>query len=212
MSEFNLVPEEFRQRDMKRTAVGMLGGVLAVVLVLSGGAFLFASSLLDAQEEEVRVLREQKALSMQQQDRLKTLQERKETLQKDVLLLSSLQSGATMPELVKAIENALPGQDVRFLSWQFRREGIRTEEEPEVRPPSYFFVLDDTKDFPRVWESMTHMTIHGVARDHGTLSRFVQNLFQDKTVDDVRIQRSSQGEHGVEFHLAVVVSSAEDHS
>ncbi len=212
MSEFNLVPEEFRAREKKRGALTMTGIALGAVLVLSGAAYLVVASLLDSRGEEVQTLRQQKALSMQQQTKLSELQRRKEKLQTDMRLLSSLRSGATMPELVAAIEQALPGDEVRFENWQFRRAGIRTEDEPEARPPSYFFITSEEKDFPKVWESMTHMTIQGVAKDHGALSRFVQRLFQQPNIDDVRIQRSEQGVHGVTFHVAVVVRSAEDFS
>ncbi len=212
MSEFNLVPEEFRTREKKRSALTLTGVGLAAVLVLSGAAYLAAASMLDSRGEEVQMLRQQKALSVQQQQKLTELQRRKEKLQTDMRLLSSLRSGATMPELVAAIEQALPGDEVRFENWQFRRAGIRTEDEPEARPPSYFILANRDEDFPRMWESMTHMTIQGVAKDHGALSRFVQRLFQQPNIDDVRIQRSEQGLHGVTFHVAVVVRSAEDFS
>ena len=114
-----------------------------------------------------------------------------------------------MPDLVGAIESARTNDDVRFESWHFRRAGILTEDEPEARPPSYFVVADRPEDFPKSWESMTHMTIHGEAKDHSALSLFVQRLFAQPNIDDVRIQRSSQTLTGVAFHLAVVVRTQE---
>ena len=49
------------------------------------------------------------------------------------------------------------------------------------------------------------MTIHGEAKDHAALSTFVQRLFRQKDIEDVRIQRSAQSDRGVEFQLAVVL-------
>ena len=209
MSEFNLVPQEFFLREKKRSAIGISLLVLGVTTALVFVSFVFVETFVIAQEGEVTELREQKALSMQQRDRLSFLQRRKEELRADKLLLSSLRSGATMPDLVQAIEAARPDEDVRFESWHFRRAGIATEAEPEARPPSYYFVAAQPDRFPKVWESMTHMTINGEAKDHAALSRFVQRLFGQPNIDDVRIQRSSQSESGVTFILAVVVRSKE---
>ncbi len=212
MGEFNLVPEEFTQRENKRSALKVGGTVIGGVVGLCLAAFVFTETLVAAQEVEVGQLREHQAISMQQRDKLTNLQRQKEKLQTDMLLLSSLRSGTTMPQLVQAIEAAIPDGDVRFESWLFRRAGIRTEDEPEARPPSYFFIKADGGAFPKAWESMTHMTIQGEAKDHSALSRFVQRLFSQPNIDDVRIQRSSQSESGVSFHLAVVVRSEEGES
>ena len=209
MSEFNLVPQEFFLREKKRTAIWIAGAVISVVLALVMLSFVFVEAFVAAQEGEVAELREQKALSMAERDRLAFLQRRKETLQADKLLLSSLRAGSTMPELVQAIEAARPDEEVRFESWHFRRAGIRTDAESEARPPSYYFVAAQPNQFPKVWDSLTHMTINGEAKDHAALSRFVQRLFGQPNIDDVRIQRSSQSASGVAFILAVVVRSKE---
>ena len=212
MSEFNLVPQEFYARESKRRALWMSGGVVGAVLALMIVGYVFVGTYVAAQETEVAELRQQKAISMQQRERLKELQERKETLQGDLLLLSSLRSGVTMPELVRSIETARTTEDVRFTSWHFRRQGIRTESDKEPMPPSYFFSSDKPGDFPKYWESMTHMSIQGEAKDHAALSGFVQSLFGHPIIDDVRIQRSTQSATGVSFHLAVVVRTEEGQS
>lgn len=206
MSEFNLIPEEYHRavRQRRLMLIGISAVIAVVVLCLGsiGGAYY----LLDQREAELIVLRQQKALSVQQQDRLTYLQGQKQKLESDLRLLSSLQSPMAVADVVLAVENAARPAGVHFQSWAFRRAGIRTADDLEVRPPSYY-VLSEEKTFPASWESLTHVTIFGEARDHAALSTFVQSLFEQQDIEDVRIQRSARNEHGVEFQLAVVMAT-----
>ena len=206
MSEFNLIPEEYHRavRQRRLMLVGISAVIAVVVLCLGsiGGAYY----LLDQREAELVVLRQQKALSMQEQDRLTYLQGQKQKLESDLRLLSSLQSPVAVADVVLAVENAAQPAGVHFQSWAFRRAGIRTADDPEVRPPSYY-ALSEEKTFPASWESLTHVTIFGEARDHAALSIFVQSLFEQHDIEDVRIQRSARNERGVEFQLAVVMAT-----
>ena len=74
MSEFNLIPEEYHRavRQRRLMLIGISAVIAVVVLCLGsiGGAYY----LLDQREAELIVLRQQKALSVQQQDRLTYLQ------------------------------------------------------------------------------------------------------------------------------------------
>ena len=206
MSEFNLIPEEYHRavRQRRLMLVGISAVIAVVVLCLGsiGGAYY----LLDQREAELVVLRQQKALSLQEQDRLTYLQGQKQKLESDLRLLSSLQSPVAVADVVLAVENAAQPAGVHFQSWAFRRAGIRTADDPEVRPPSYY-ALSEEKTFPASWESLTHVTIFGEARDHAALSIFVQSLFEQHDIEDVRIQRSDRNERGVEFQLAVVMAT-----
>jgi len=206
MSEFNLIPEEYHRAVRQRRLLLMGISVAIAVVVLCVGSIGSAYYLLDQREAELIVLRQHKALSVQQQDRLTYLQEQKQTLESDLRLLSSLQSPVSMADVVMAVENAASPAGVHFQSWAFRRAGIRTADDPEVRPPSYY-ALSEEKSFPASWESLTHVTIFGEARDHAALSTFVQGLFEQQDIEDVRIQRSARNERGVEFQLAVVMAT-----
>lgn len=206
MSEFNLIPEEYHQAVRQRRAMLIGISVAVAVVVLCTGSISTAYYLLHQREAELIVLRQQKALSVQQQDRLAYLQGQKLKLESDLRLLSSLQSPVAMADVVVAVENAARPANVHFQSWAFRRAGIRTADDSEVRPPSYY-ALSEEKSFPASWESLTHVTIFGEARDHAALSVFVQSLFEQQDIEDVRIQRSARNEQGVEFQLAVVMAT-----
>ena len=57
----------------------------------------------------------------------------------------------------------------------------------------------------------TNMTIRGQARDHSALSGFVQRLFAQPEIDDVRIRRTSlisdDRAEAVDFELAIVLNT-----
>ena len=212
MREFNLIPEEFTQRLRLRDVLLRYGLALGILLAVCGGSSLYAQRFVADARAEIDALRAEQALTQREQERLSQLQKRKELLANDFLLLQSLSAGEPMPRLVAAIESAVPEGTVWFNSMQFRRAGIRAKDDPVTRQPSYFIMATEVTDFPKEWESMTHMTIHGEAQDHAALSNFVQRLFAQPMIDDVRVQRSSRGEDGVTFHLAVVVKTAQEAS
>jgi predicted transcriptional regulator len=207
MDEFNLIPNEYHESRKKLNVVRLLSSATIALSCLFAVLLVSAASIVDNQEVEADELRERKALSMQQQERLKELTARKDQLQGQVLLLESLRSGASVTELLHTVESAVAQTDVWFIRWQFRRAGIQVEDDPEVRAPSYFVIAKKPSEFPRRWSNMTHMTIQGEAKDHSALSEFVQRLFQHPTVDDVRVQRSTKETQGISFSLAVVVKT-----
>ncbi len=205
MAEFNLIPLDFVEAQRKRHTAVVLACALALSALLCGGGWWFWQRLLEQAEAEVVRLSEQRELSLQQQQRLGQLTQKKNDLEQQILLLNSLRAGAPLGELTQTIESAVNDTDVWFVSWDFRRQGIVVEDDPIPRSPSYFIMADNAKAFPKRWEHMTHMNVRGEARDHAALSTFVQRLFAHPTVDDVRVQRSERDDVGVRFHLAVVV-------
>lgn len=210
MSEFNLIPEEYYAGLRRRRLMLMAMSAAIAVVVLMGGSIGAANYVLSEREAELMALRQQKALSVQQQDRLTLLQQQKNKLESDLRLLSSLQSGAPITRVVAAVERAAKPAGVNFENWSFVRAGIRTGTDTEARPPSYYALATADQGFPTTWESLAHMTIEGRAKDHAALSTFVQSLFEQPDIEDVRIQRASKGEQGVEFDLAVIIATAGD--
>ncbi len=207
MLEFNLIPADYvakqqKRRFLKLAMLGFVGGAL-----LSALGYGFTAQHLNLQATTLAELREQRALSLRQQQRLSALQTEKQSLQRQALLLESLRSGASMPTFIQTLEQAIEHTQVWFVNWQFIRAGIVVEDDPQVRAPSYFVMVDTDTKLPEKWHNLTRMTIQGEARDHAALSNFVQRLFQHPTVDDVRVQRSAQGKHGITFRLAVVVKT-----
>ena len=98
------------------------------------------------------------------------------------------------------------------LIYEFRRAGTVAPEGPRTVDTGYFVVVPSGEsDRTPEWHARTHMTVHGQARDHGTLSRFVRSLFERREVRDVRLQRSALRRYTaasvVDFELAVVLDT-----
>ncbi|MEZ5595579.1 MAG: hypothetical protein R3E84_04175 [Pseudomonadales bacterium] len=206
MSEFNLIPPEYfaRARQRRLMLLSACGGVLLVLLC---GVGIGASGyLLSQRDAELQTLRQQKALSELQQQRLTWLQEQKQKLQAEQRLLASLSGGRPVGEALAIVEAAAAPNGVRFESLAVRRAGIRAEG-ADVRPPLAFTGSGAIMEFPASWDSLTQMTLQGEAKDHAALSGFVQALFREKGIEDVKIQRSGQVEKGVVFTLAIVFAT-----
>ena len=133
MAEFNLIPDEYFQAARQRRRL-LIGVGMTVVVLLTCGALIGSSLyLLGQRETDLAVLRQQKALTVQQQERFAYLQQQKLQLESELRLLTSLQSGAPIAQILSGVEDAARPTGVRFESWAFRRAGIRTADDPEIR-------------------------------------------------------------------------------
>jgi hypothetical protein len=111
------------------------------------------------------------------------------------------------------IDHALDGGDVWFRSWRFQRAGAEVEMEGEESVNTGYFVVlppDGESSESRAWRVETHMEIRGHARDHAALSTFVRRLYEQPSIEDVKVLKTNAREydHGslVDFDLAVVVA------
>ena len=207
MHEFDLIPAEYRDAQNKRRSVFVYTMLTVAAVCGMSIGLLFLESHVGTVEEEAQNLRYQQALSTKEQEYAVELRKRKQQLQGQALLLESLRSGASVTELVTTLEQALLTTDVVLLNWHFRRPGIVTDGDSQVRQPRSFLNSADASDFPRRWESLTHMNIQGAAKDHAALSAFASQLLQNSTVADVKVQRSTRDERGVKFTMAVEVKT-----
>jgi len=86
-------------------------------------------------------------------------------------------------------------------------------EQRGVETGYFIIVSEDADPFANPdLEVETHMTIHGQAKDHQALSKFVRALFEQQDIKDVNVQRTSQTNYAngraVDFDMTVVLNSA----
>jgi Tfp pilus assembly protein PilN len=214
MHEIDLIPPDYRRARWLKVWLRNMTIAIAIVISTSFAAFAGLTVKVDSIREEKRLLEEQLAVTSKQRDDLETLDRKKNDLNQQLSMLNSLRSGAPARSVFVAIDRALADAEVWFLNWQFRRAGVMVpESQASGVETGYFIVVPESGKAggEQAWLVETHMTITGQARDHEALSRFVNGLYAQSTVVDVRVQRTelSQRSSGdvVQFEVAVVLTS-----
>lgn len=213
MKSIDLIPADYRQRLtrlrwLRITAVACAATIIAAVSVTLGLARMTNS--VDRTNTEIRL---KAALNDQQKKEVEHLAGQISALDQELLLLKGLRSGASGEDLFRIVDRALPGNDVWFLDWRFRRAGVFIPEPARTVNTGYFIVVPagEPKTEKMAWQVKTHMQINGQARDHAALSRFVRGLFEQPEVQDVKLDRTQTRQYAnltvVDFDLAVVLYS-----
>ncbi len=128
-------------------------------------------------------------------------------------LLQGLRSGAAAEDLFVIIDQALPGTDVWFEKWKFRRAGVVVPDNTRTVNTGYLILVTDSNASASdaQWQVETHMSIVGHARDHAALSRFVRGLYDHTEIQEVKLNQTRVREYSnttvVDFELAIVLHS-----
>ena len=209
MHEIDLIPEDYRRgKQVSRILRNAL--IIAVVLLLINGVGFGAVKYLRQQvDTEIQRLQNQRNISNQQHSELKKLQAEHNELDVQWRLLMGLQGNVSAERILLMIDRAIEGEEVWFINWQFKRDGVMTRLESEAVNSGYFIVVP--KDKPGKPEEglkiETQMTIDGQAVDHSALSAFVSRLIDQPGITNVKVLRTLLREQKnakmVEFSLAV---------
>ncbi len=214
MHEIDLIPADYRVMILRKHWIRLFTIIVSALLLVSASAYAAIGYVTQKNKSDIERLQVQKTISTQQQNELSLLRDKKSELQQQWKLLNGLRSGAAAETMLEMIDRTLPGNDVWFLVWHFKRAGIVVEEPPATVNTGYFIVIPKGEGAvkPQAWQIQTHMTIKGQARDHAALSEFVKQLFQQSEVQDVRIVKTVLRQYAaasvVDFDLAIVVNSS----
>lgn len=214
MPDIDLIPNEYRtwlsQRSLIRKYVVLFLTLNVVIFVAAVGV----GEHVQRAKEQAAELKTANAITQQQQTQLQELREQQAEYERQWSLLRGLRAGAAIDDIFALIDRSLVAGDLWFLDWSFRRAGVIVDGEQRGVETGYFIIVADESDpfaDPDL-EVETHMTIHGQARDHQALSKFVRALFEQSDIKDVNVQRTSQTGYGngraVEFDMTVVLNSA----
>jgi hypothetical protein len=210
MTGIDLIPADYRDQTRLRGWGRYTVSAVAAVLVLSVAGYFVLDSWNKKISVEITALQSRQQISAAQSETLAMLNSKKVNFERQLSLLTGLRSGAAAPAMFRTIDNALAGNEVWFLDWDFQRAGHAVEKKPETVNTGYFIVVSDADGSgEEAWMIETHMTIKGQAQDHAALSRFVRKLFEQPEIQDVRILNTSRmsKERIVDFDLAVTVNS-----
>ncbi len=210
MTSIDLIPADYRdglrRRRHLRGAIALTLSIALAVVLGTVGLHGASTRLVSATEK----LRTEHALTAQQRDQLAVLDGRLAELEEEWTLLRGLRSGAAAEDLFLIVDRALPGGDVWFVDWAFRRAGVIVPQTSRTVSTGYFIVVPAGQDeAPSDWQVKTHMSISGQARDHAALSRFVRGLYEQSEIQEVKVNntRVQQYEDAriVDFDIAVVL-------
>lgn len=214
LNEIDLIPSDYRSQQWQRRALKMLAigcGAIVATTVLGTAALSQATTRVQSQVTELQTQRE---VTSQQRAELESLSGRQTELEQQLAVLEGLRSGAAADTMSVTIDRALADHRVWFTRWQFQRAGVLVYEEQAGVQTGYFIVVpEDQRDGDSsVWQVETRMMIQGQAVDHAALSEFIDGLFAQAEIVDVRVQKTSRRSYGqvsvVDFDLAIVLNSA----
>ncbi len=214
MAELDLIPQDYRnwlkQRVMFRQYL-VVFAVLNVVVLASSGVL---AQMSKSAQGTVRDLQSQSAITEQQQVQLEQLREQQTEYERRWSLLRGLRAGAAVEDIFQIIDRSLTNNDLWFVDWRFRRAGVVVDGETQDVETGYFMIVleDGNYNDNTEWQVETHMTVNGQARDHQALSTFVRALFEQDSIRDVSVQKTSLTDYAtgrvVEFELTIVLNSA----
>ncbi len=182
-------------------------------MALTTAAHLSLGHLVSIAKVDIGVLQAQQKIATQQREELARRQAKKKNYEHQLVLLKGLRSGAAAEKMFITIDRSLRDGEVWFLSWEFKRAGEVVREVTRTVNTGYFIVVPagEGRKKAETWRIDTHMTIHGEARDHAALSRFVRRLVDQPEIQDARVirtaARTQSGTRVVSFEMAVIVNS-----
>lgn len=212
-NEIDLIPSDYRSEQWRRRALKTLMiscSAIVATSVLGAGAFSHATTRVQLQVTELAAHRE---LTGQQRSELEALSGRQTELEQQLAVLEGLRGGAAADTMSVTIDRALADHRVWFTRWQFQRAGVLVYEEQAGVESGYFIVVpeDQRHEDNGAWQVETRMMIQGQAVDHAALSEFIDGLFAQPEIVDVRVQKTSRRSYAqmsvVDFDLAIVLNS-----
>ncbi len=213
-AEIDLVPNDYRTHQAKVRIIRRYAAVLIPLVLVGGLAHAALRYTTWEIEHEVEALQLKTLVSSRQRDQITQLRKVADEFQRQLTMLGRLRSGGQAMDMFSTIDQAIPAGDVWFSTWTFRRAGFVTEGDASEVNRGYFVVIpaNSGTSSSEPWQIENHMDIKGQARDHSTLSTFVQRLFDQPQIQDVRVvntaRRSYENTSVVDFDLRIVVRSA----
>ena len=214
MADIDLIPVDYRNWLNQQSVVRkyVIGFVLANALIFAAG-MLLGYTAKQAQAKAVQ-LQSENAITQQQQAQLQQLKDQQAEYERRWSLLRGLRAGAAIDDIFSLIDRSIVAGELWFLDWSFRRAGVIVDGQQRGVETGYFVIVADEDDplADHDLEVETHMTIHGQAKDHQALSKFVRALFEQRDIKDVNVRKTSQTDYAngrvVNFDIAVVLNSA----
>ena len=212
MTEFDLIPQDYRMRQLLRGRAKLGAGVFGCLLIASAITYVGLGYLSNEMMVQIKTMKQQQSISAGQVNALKQLTDDRDELESQLSFLNGLRGGAEAPMMFVAIGRALAPEEVWFDSWEFQRAGSEVAPDQRIRTSAYVITMPPVAGASQqqLWMIETRMNISGKAVDHAALSRFVSRLFDQREINDVKILGSQLNSDGlfIQFNLVVTVNNS----
>lgn len=212
MTEFDLIPKDYRMRQVLRGRAKLGAGVFACLLIASAITYVGLGYLSNEMMVQIKTMKQQQSISAGQVNALKQLTDDRDELESQLSFLNGLRGGAEAPMMFVAIGRALAPEEVWFDSWEFQRAGSEVAPDQRIRTSAYVITMPPVAGASQqqLWMIETRMNIKGKAVDHAALSRFVSRLLDQREINDVKILGSQLNSDGrfIQFNLVVTVNNS----
>jgi len=212
----DLIPQEYRQAvHMRRLLRGVGWTCLALALAV-GAAAAGLAYLVNDERMALARYRQLQAQSRAQGARLAELTARRNEAQKQLQTLDALRGGASIGQLVAAVDTAL-GERIWFQELSFSRVGDVIDRKAESAGAGYVVLAakdkrPEEKGGETGWRARERAEIRGLAADHAVLAEFIKQLGAQPEVRQVKLidtsARSYPNVQVVDFQLAALLGPA----
>ncbi len=215
MYEMDLIPESYRLTLWRLLWVKRFIIIITAVFLCNVACYAGLEVLKKDVQQEMYQLQAKKEINDIQKAELQRLRDEYADYEAQWSLLTALRGGIQTRETFLAVDRSIQNKDLWFLNWKFNRTSKRLANKPETVNRGYFIVVPaGQRQQTEYWKSSAHMTIKGQARNHKSLSEFVQRLFEQSSVENVRIIKTFLRRYAqldlIDFDLAVTIAPSED--
>lgn len=212
MSEIDLIPLDYRANLTRLNIVKQFIILLITMVLLTIISYTTFNYLTLQLKNNATLLQKKQVITRQYRSSLIQTQQQQSKLQEQWALLQRLRSGAAVEDMFESIDAALPDK-IWFLSWSFQRVGVVEVKTKQKSNNGYFVFIPQDEEIKKPTGTLlqTKMTILGQTHDHSTLSDFVQRLFKQSKIQNVRIVKTSQRRYSttkvIDFEIFVIVNT-----
>ena len=213
MRELDLIPASYKERLKIKKICRMFGfGFVLVLIFLFVLKFIFSFKIREY-NAEIESLQKEKLLFSEQSQLYNDLLIEENKLSKYLEILKGLRGGPPVKQIMLAIDRVI-NADIWFTRWSFHRIGEITESPQNDIQTGYIIIIPreaSASSQQQTWKLSTHMEISGQAKDHSSLSRFIERLINQPEIQDVKVINTNARDYTagqvVSFNIVVTINN-----
>jgi hypothetical protein len=214
MHEFNLIPADYRERELIRQKLHTFAVILIGLIIAIASLHFGLHRMTLKLKSEIQILEDNKMLTLQQLQQFNNLLAQERSLTKRLEIFNALRGGPPVRQLFLAIDRVLDGS-VWFTQLKFQRAGEIVDAPPQTTQNGYFITIPEEASGAgktQTWQLKTNMQVAGQAIDHSRLSVFVNKLIDLPEIADVKVLNTNlktyTSTQAIDFNLILIIDTS----